>query len=229
MVLLATVGVSGVQPDQENSLQIKWFEILDGFALEISEQTQQFMADGSTLIDASHNHTQFDFDNDGVSNLDERLSGSCVWSAGTDPCKRSNPATGNLFLNGDFSNGQNYWWPTNLLGQEGEICVATPTPTPKFRQLGYSERIRIEENATYRISFDMKAQTNSEVIVELTLPEFNAQSLFSETVAVSSAYRPNTMVFNNSDRDWDSVAFHFTLGDGSENLYCADNISIVKE
>jgi len=81
-----SVSVTGVQADQMNSISTTWFEVLHGYEVEISYQpTQNFFANEYTTLVANHEHTLFDYDNDGVSNLDERLAGTCVWSS-NDAC-----------------------------------------------------------------------------------------------------------------------------------------------
>ncbi len=77
--------ITGVTINANNSIMIKWTEILNGFDIEISDQTQSFFADGNTRIDAEHVSDQYDYDGDGQSNLRERSEGRCVWSA-TESC-----------------------------------------------------------------------------------------------------------------------------------------------
>jgi len=76
-----TASVAGVVLDQNNSIDVKWTELLNGFDVEISDQSQTFFADGNTVIDAMHITDQYDYDNDGASNSEERSAGMCVWSA----------------------------------------------------------------------------------------------------------------------------------------------------
>jgi len=76
-----TANVTGVRVGESNFIKLKWFEIIHGYEVEISEQSQHFIADGNTQISSTHTHTQFDYDKDGMSNFDERSIGDCVWSA----------------------------------------------------------------------------------------------------------------------------------------------------
>ncbi len=78
---LLQAGVTGVVLDANNRIEIKWIELLNGFEVEISDQVQSFFADGFTTITAPHESNQYDYDNDGDSNLRERAEGNCVWSA----------------------------------------------------------------------------------------------------------------------------------------------------
>ena len=49
--------------------------------MELSSQSQSFFAAGNTNIDAAHEIDQFDYDEDGSYNIEERVAGTCVWSA----------------------------------------------------------------------------------------------------------------------------------------------------
>jgi len=75
------VDVAGINLGQPNSIAVKWTEILNGFDVELSEQSQVFQATGNIQIDAPHRGDQYDYDNDGASNVEERAAGTCVWSA----------------------------------------------------------------------------------------------------------------------------------------------------
>jgi len=76
-----SAAITGVRLNDSNTIVIKWYEILNGYKVEISEQSQGFIADGNTSIDAPHRSSQYDYDGDGTSNLDERNQGTCVWWA----------------------------------------------------------------------------------------------------------------------------------------------------
>lgn len=75
------VGITGVVINANNTITVKWTEFLNGFDVEISDQSQSFFADGDTQINATHQTDQYDYDNDGASNSEERSAGTCVWSA----------------------------------------------------------------------------------------------------------------------------------------------------
>lgn len=62
-----SANIVGVQNGERNFIQLKWSEILNGHPVEISQQSQNFIADGNTLVNAEHIHTQFDYDSDGRS------------------------------------------------------------------------------------------------------------------------------------------------------------------
>ena len=76
---LVTVG--GIRLNENNNITVTWTEILNGFDVEISEQSQLFFASGNININAPHQTDQFDYDGDGNSNITEREDGTCVWSA----------------------------------------------------------------------------------------------------------------------------------------------------
>jgi len=68
--------------DQLNTYNIKWYETIDGVRLLLTEQDGSFTANSTGRfadLDASHNDTVFDWDNDGISNFNERLNGTCPW------------------------------------------------------------------------------------------------------------------------------------------------------
>ena len=147
----ASLDITGVNINAQNLIEITWYEILNGYDVEISTQQQQFVADGSTNIDASHQHTQFDYDGDGVSNYDERIAGTCVWLLEPD-CALDVPATVieesavesafsnnsinnfpeqngvNVIFNSDMSRGLDGWFMQELeqlTTSNAEICFST--------------------------------------------------------------------------------------------------------
>ena len=110
-----TVDITGVRLNENNSINIKWTELLNGFDVEISDQSQTFFADGNTLVDAPHRIDQYDYDNDGSSNSEERADGTCVWSA-DEACLTS----GLLDVPESQSAGQ----PQPLLSGPAQVIVA---------------------------------------------------------------------------------------------------------
>ena len=75
------VEVTGIRLNENNDIQITWAELLNGFEVEVSRQSQSFFAAGNVRIEAPHQTDQYDYDSDGVANIDERINGTCVWSA----------------------------------------------------------------------------------------------------------------------------------------------------
>ena len=45
-----SIDITGVNVDEQNSIEIIWSEVLNGFDVEISQQNQSFLADGNTNI-----------------------------------------------------------------------------------------------------------------------------------------------------------------------------------
>jgi len=73
---------SSIILDQLNTYNIKWYETIDGVRLLLTEQNGSFMANSTARyadLDAAHNDADFDWDNDGISNFNERLNGTCPW------------------------------------------------------------------------------------------------------------------------------------------------------
>jgi len=81
-----TISVN-VNLDVRNTISISWFEIYDGTQLLLSEQEDNFFANSqkpSETISVTHTSSgddRFDFDNDLISNLEERKRGSNPLSA----------------------------------------------------------------------------------------------------------------------------------------------------
>jgi len=107
-------GIRGVNINQSNDISIKWTEILNGFEVELTDQTQSFFADGNTQITAPHVADQYDYDSDGDSNLTERSDGMCVWTA-DELCLTSGQA--------DIPSDQT---PTSVTGNASTVPVPTP-------------------------------------------------------------------------------------------------------
>jgi len=76
------IAITGIVLEQTNTISITWTELFNNHPIELSNQTQSFFASGLININAAHQSDQFDYDQDGSSNLEERASGTCVWSAG---------------------------------------------------------------------------------------------------------------------------------------------------
>lgn len=234
-----SVSVTGVRRNADNHISIKWFEILHGHTVEIAEQSQNFIADGSTLVDATHSHTQFDYDRDGISNLDERSAGTCVWSTSVNcvnPGQTDIP-TDNVLLNGDFSDGHRYWYTGLTVASEttsGEYCVNAPAmATERFdARIDYSPLpFFIDSNSSYNIVFDVRAQTTSEVYVQMTAQILDTFKPLVEntSVPVSTTYDTKSIRFETAEDAYSEVSIGFAFGDGTENTYCFDNIRLIRE
>jgi len=232
-----SVNAAGVLRGEENNISIKWFEILHKHTVEISEQSQAFFADGSTVIDAPQRHTQFDYDGDGESNLVERSAGTCVWSS-TESCVnpgQTDIPTDNVLLNGDFSDGTRYWYSelTEIADTSGEYCVISPvTAEDRFdARIDYLPLpFFIDANSTYEIVFDVRAQTSSEVYIQMTARILDTfKPLVDTSVAVSTTYDTKSIRYESVEEAYSEVSIGFNFGDGTENIYCFDNIKLIRE
>jgi len=230
------LAITGVIRDQENRITITWSEVIDGTLLNLSEQQDAFVADGNTVIDAAHNFERFDYDNDGVSNYDERLAGTCVWvPVGT--C--INPGS-NRAPNETFDGDNTLWWTTRVESQAanpGEYCVSTPASDDVIltstgthtTQLGYIPKFEVDANDSYLISFDARAQRAGGVRVEMNIFDNGVFTIVYEArVELSLDYQRFSLRHDNGSRDWENVNFFLSFGENVDNQYCFDNISVVK-
>lgn len=232
-----SVAIAGIQRGEINDIFIKWYEVLHGHTVEMSTQSQMFLADGNTLVDTSHVHHEFDYDKDGLSNLVERFDGTCVWSS-TESCLnlgQTDIPTDNAVLNGDFSDDNRYWLTdlTVVSDMSGEYCVNAPaTAVEKWdARTDYSPHwLFIDANSSYTIEFDVRAQTSSEILFLMTartLDIFN--TLEQELVAVSTTYNRTSIRYESGENAYSEVSIGFVLGNGTDNTYCFDNIKLIKE
>jgi len=229
-----TAVVQGIRRNEPYSIKVKWSEIIHQYEVEISEQSQNFFADGITQITSVHEHTQFDYDNDGKSNLDERSARTCVWSP-TENCQNQGVLdipTDNVLLNGDFSNGGKYWFSTG--GEQGDVsgefCAFSPASAAFYwgSNLGYSRRLFIEANTRYRIVFDVRAERESQTYIIMSVSGLNF-NLLSETRAVSTNYQTITVPYISADDSYNDVTFSFSYGNGTDNRYCFDNVRLIRD
>jgi len=222
-------AVEGIAVGQPNSVSLTWIEVYNGFEIEISTQDQTFFAEGDTLINAPHVHTQYDYDNDSMSNYDERQAGTCVWSA-SENCARDVPSD-NAVLNGDFSHPNEYWWSTvaNNESSSGDYCMSTNPDMVNLEnaQLGYEPQIFLDAGSDYTIIADIKAQRPSSLAIRLVAPPPVFISLHSEIVQISTDYQRVSARFSNTSNRPAYLVFQF--GDGTTNLFCFDNIRMIKE
>jgi len=230
---LQPVFVDGVVPNEQNFIQLNWSEIIHGRRVELSEQKQHFIADGYTLITATHVHTQYDYDRDGTSNFDERSAGTCVWSS-NEACVNQGQLdipTDNALLNGDFSNEDNYWfsrWDEPQVN--GEYCANSPVRAEFYWEayLVHSRKLFIDGDTSYRIVFDVRAQSDSQATVSMrvTEPSF---TFFTETFDITTTKQTKSITFRNSDDSYSDAIFGFNFGNGIDNQYCFDNIKLIRE
>lgn len=233
----ASVSISGIRRNEENAISVKWFETLHEHTIELSEQSQSFFADGTTNIDAPHRYTQFDYDRDGTSNLVERSDRTCVWSA-TESCISQNQPdipTDNALLNGDFSDGTRYWFSElpALSETSGEYCVNSPvTAIDRWdARIDYSPlSIFIESNSRFNLVFDVRAQTDSKVFVQISARVGDTyKSLMDSSVDAITTYDAKGLSFESAEESYNEVYVGFNFGNGTDNTYCFDNIRLLKE
>lgn len=231
------VNLSGIEPDELHTIDILWFEILNGFEIEISEQSQVFTANANAVIDAPHNHLQFDYDADGSSNLDERAGGTCVWSA-QEACLNSSEGdipTDNLLFNGDFSNETEYWWASHRVVNpvEGEFCAFSPATAINRANanLGYRDTLFLPGNNRYILSFDVRAETASATNAALNISQQNENPfvVITQDFDVSTFYERKTMILEPTNESLMEVHLVFNYGNGMNNTYCFDNIVLRRE
>ncbi len=228
--LQVPIFIAGVKREQENSIEIRWYEYFEGTRLDLSVQREVFIADGNTVINTPHDFLGFDFDSDGISNFDERIAGSCVWAT-TGPCE--NPD--NLLMNGQFNQGSEYWWTIfveHSINNAGEFCSESPATATNIldAQFGYIPTLSIAGNSAYTIRFDVRSRVKSEITVILvdSMSGDNPVWVFEQRVSVSENYEPQTLVFDNNVDELRNLDLVVLVGNGMENTYCVDNFSFVK-
>lgn len=227
------VSVTGIRPGESNFVAIKWTEIVNGIEVEISDQEDSFIADGNTRISTTHRHSQYDYDGDGTSNLNERSGGTCVWFPNEDcinPGQLDIP-TDNLLLNGDFSNGGEYWFSTGGEQRQvqDEFCAATPASAQFYWEtnVGYTPRLTLDANTSYRITFDVRADRNSKVYVVMAPANFEF-NLVDENFDVSTTYAPISLLYESANSSYNDISFTFSIGDGTDNRFCFDNVKLIR-
>ena len=241
-----SIDITGVNVDQQNSIEIVWSEILNGFDVEISQQNQSFLADGNTNINAPHQHTLFDYDGDGVSNFDERLAGTCVWSDDPD-CTFDVPANEpvdtvtlntfpeqlgiNVLQNSQFDQGR-AGWSSNAIDIStfgAEYCLSSSLITifPENVALMTAQGLfLLEPGVRYTFSGDVRSDIPASPVmrVEEGAPSFT--TVHQTTVEIGTEYRTVSTSFIAQDDHTVNVMFWF--GDGRPNRFCVDNVVFVK-
>lgn len=226
------VFVSGIRMGQRNDIRIVWIEVVDGRNVELSQQRQSFIADERTLIDAPHSYSQYDYDNDSISNFDERLADTCVWSA-NEQCGDDDipPVTaGSLLVDEDFSDGRAAWYfeGVDAYFRDGEFCVTSPSSAIQYWEsyINNSMLFPVEANKNYVFSFDIKADVPSTVrYVANNLEDGIYTAVVNQVIPVSTSYERKVVPFSFVG-DWPSVEVGFALGNGQRIRYCIDNVRL---
>jgi len=221
-----TADITGVRPGELNEIVVVWSEMLNGYQVNLSRQEQDFQADDDTTINATHNYTAYDYDQDGVNNYDEREAGTCVWTA--EPCELDIPTNNSLIVNGDFNRGEENWWHLGIdpSYSGGEACMSAWLGAEEIfnAALGYRQTIPLEPGFRYTVYADVRAQTDSTVFVALETPDF--ATIKRQEYSVSSVYRQVVMQYDALS-DFDG-RFSIQFGRPSEIRYCFDNIIMTK-
>jgi len=225
-------SVSGVRTDAANTMKITWFEEIDGLLLPISEQEQRFIADDNGGIFVPHDYSIFDYDSDGLSNFDERTTGSCVWSV-SETCEVT---SFNQFINGDFTLGSNGWSSAiGEIGVNGDFCITRTTDTSASPvPLRYLRTFNLVENEFYRLSFDVVGSSSDTIVFSIGRRNNDNGGFYwvdldgPWQVPVSTTVQRHEhtfMAITTTDRTSQSLTFEEPIGD---NRVCVDNFSLVR-
>ena len=230
----ASASVSGVMLGKINFIEIVWHEILNGHEIEMTKQSQQFVADGATQINAPHTHQQFDYDGDLTSNLDERMTGTCVWSSSErcintgQPDIPPEPSAFSILINDDFTNGSNSWWvnsnQTNVVN--GEYCIGSLQDRLDVTEADtFYRNLFSMEPGRYEIEFDVHSPVTSNIILYLSsISDGNLITVEKRTILTGT--RHSQTFINGSERAINNIMLGFRMGDGVNNVYCIDNVTV---
>ena len=220
------IEISGVRPGLMNDITITWIEVVDDRNVLLSEQSQSFLADGNTIIDARHDYSLFNDDGDEFSNFDERLFGTCVWS----PLRSCDTSDVELLTDGDFSLGGTEW-TTN--GEDadtlaGEYCATAPAESNTW--IAYGIPIQLQAGLQYELSFDIKS--NLESFARVALLDFGAGGAadpgvvsVGQELPVFTVYQRRSVSFPAGVDSMRTVAI--TFPNDRTARFCIDNVSLV--
>ena len=239
-----SVSVSGIIPNASNSIEIRWYEVLNGVEINLSRQTQSFMSGGNVIINAVHIFDQYDNDNDGIPNLTERLNGTCVWSM-TDDCSSqqsedvyitSSYAQQGTNVSGEPSNTEvvisfdkNNWATGEVLMDTNELCVQMRAGEVGFQTViaYYTVPISLVPGR-YFVQYDARVVGRfAPVNVNTTrgAPEFIAD--FDHYVQGTPEWQSYTVQFDISTTN---TSFGFQgVRAASATTYCLDNILLLRQ
>ena len=240
------VGVVGILPLATNTMDIRWYEELGGVEINLSTQTQSFFSGGDIIIDAAHKSDQFDDDNDGVSNLDERLNGTCVWSVTTE-CSAVPDNRPDVFITPSFaqqginitsapsnteivfSYEKNNWSSSETVLSADELCVQMQAGIVGTQAvIAYYKRPIELGPGRYFIQYDVRVTgIYAPVNVNTTrgAPEFIAD--FDHYVQGTPEWMSHTVQF---DIDTTNTTIGFIgLKAATETTYCLENIVLLRQ
>lgn len=224
------VEISGVRWNQENNISVRWIEVVGGRSVRLSEQSQVFFADGGTIIDGPHVFSIFDDDGDQVSNFDERIAGTCVWVR-NEICNTPPPESDveNLVINGDFSAEVTQWFSRGegAYSRAGEYCVTHLAGTAYTNSfIVHQPSIALRGNLQYVISFDIKADLESNALVSINTSDETHTNVMQDEVTVSTNYERKNVWFPTYG-PWPTNTLVFNFEDDRTVRYCIDNVSLV--
>ena len=241
-----SIDITGVNIDEQNSIVIVWSEILNTFDVEISQQSQSFFADGNTNIDAPHQHTQFDYDGDGVSNFDERIAGTCVWSDDPDcildvpPSDPIDTVTVNTFpeepginvlQNAQFNQGRDGWtsnaFDLSTFGAEYCLSSRDSSVLPENASLMTAQGLfQLEAGVRYTYAADVRADIPHTPIMRVEEGSLSFAGVHQETVEITTEYQTVSTSFIAQFNHTVNLTLWF--GGGGANRFCVDNVIFAK-
>lgn len=246
------IAVDGVRGNQNNTIAILWSEIYNEIAIELATQHQEVFGRGNIVIDAQHNSEGFDYDGDGVSNMAERLAGSCVWYTGnlcfldglsdlpTSPALSQGlladtsfdyDNADDLVVNGHFTSGTDGWLSeyASLQSDGRELCARLESgPIPIQYPVIYT--FVDLGPGSYSIEFDVKS-TRREATLNVALYSSSLrQSLLYRFVKPLSLDWERRQVKFAHTGGQSRVAINFSgIINGSQpTTYCFDNVAVFK-
>ena len=251
------VGVTGILPGSSNTMDIRWYERLNGVEINLSTQNQTFFSGGNIVIDAPHDSEQFDDDNDGVSNLQERINGTCVWDSTVDCSATQSDIGPDVFItsafaqNGilvdesfvdgasrtivfdDFSAGIINWASNDPIQQRsGAMCVdfLRGGPTGVQDLLAYYTGGQFSmDPGTYIMQYDLRIGTRSmPLTIGITYNAPEFINIIDHYVQGTQQWTTFTIQFENNVDVNDANIGIFALQSPFDTTYCIDNFLVVK-
>jgi len=235
-------SLAGIRLNSSNDLKLIWYERLNGYQIAISKQQQQFVADGNTVINAPHSYAEFDYDNDGINNYDEREAGSCVWWS-TPTCESDVPpedlfeqvvdvdASDNVLMDGTFDSVSSNWWTSgeNERFVDGAFCFDTTIfgPNPENHSIYYRPYIALQPNARYTVTGNVDAELSSIGFATFQRPPPSYQLLHQQQIVLAAGRQNITASFDNYEEGDAQLVFH--MGTGIANTFCFDNMKLKVE
>lgn len=252
-----TVGVAGIIPNSTNTIFIRWYEVLDGVEINLATQMQSFMSGGSVIIDATHESAQYDNDNDGISNLAERINGTCVFDATNDCSELSTGIAPDVFvtsafaqggvvvgegavnsavrtvLSDDFTLGIGNWSSSDPIQErEGAMCVdflgGGPTGVQDLLAFYASGTFRMEPG-THILQYDLRVVNRSmPLTIGITYDSPNFLQIFDHYVQGTNQWTTHTLQFTNSVTTDTANMGIFAIQSPFDTTYCIDNVLLVQ-